>query len=166
MLERVKSNCVLCAEFTKLFSNMRVLYTICSTRISLFHKDILGGNIKLLLFLLLLFCFLLGGLPQQLSWSRVCLQYRRPWFNSCVGKICWRRDRLPTPVFLVFPGSSGGKESARNAGRFPGEGNGYLLQYSGLDNPMDYTDHSQTRLRDFHFQFYLRTFSPVKNLTI
>ena len=40
MLERVKSNCVLCAEFTKLFSNMRVLYTISSTRISLFHKDI------------------------------------------------------------------------------------------------------------------------------
>ena len=24
-------------------------------------------------------------------------------FNSWVGKIFWRRDRLPTPVFLGFP---------------------------------------------------------------
>ena len=55
-------------------------------------------------------------------------------FNSWVGKICWRRGRLPTPVFLVFPGSSAGKESACNVGdlglipglgKSPGEGNGY-----------------------------------------
>ena len=38
------------------------------------------------------------------------------WFDSWVGKICWRRDRLPTPVFLGFPGGSAGKESACNAG--------------------------------------------------
>ena len=31
-------------------------------------------------------------------------------------KICWRRDRLPTPVFLGFPCGSAGKESACNAG--------------------------------------------------
>ena len=45
-----------------------------------------------------------------------------------------------------FPGGSGGKESAYNAGdlgsipgmgRSPGEGNGYPLQYSGLENPID-----------------------------
>ena len=24
-------------------------------------------------------------------------------FDSWVGKICWLRDRLPTPVFLAFP---------------------------------------------------------------
>ena len=51
----------------------------------------------------------------------------------------WRRDRLPTPVFLGFPGGSDDKESACNAGdtgstlglgRFPGEGIGYPLQYS------------------------------------
>ena len=24
-------------------------------------------------------------------------------FNSWFGKICWRRDRLPTPIFLGFP---------------------------------------------------------------
>ena len=44
-----------------------------------------------------------------------------------------------------FPGGSDGKESAGNAGdrgssgwgRSPGEGNGYSLQYSCLENPMD-----------------------------
>ena len=34
-----------------------------------------------------------------------------PW----VGKIPWRRDRLPTPVFLGFPGGSDGKEPICNA---------------------------------------------------
>ena len=38
------------------------------------------------------------------------------WFNSWVGKICWRRIRLPIPVFLGFPGGSAGKESACNPG--------------------------------------------------
>ena len=45
-----------------------------------------------------------------------------------------------------FPGSSVGKESACNAGdagsipglgRFPGEGKGYSLQYSGLEKSTD-----------------------------
>ena len=74
------------------------------------------------------------------------LQGRRPRFVSWVWKICWRRDRLPTSVFLGFPGGSQGKEFTCNAGdlgsipglgRFPGEGNGYPLQYSGLENSMD-----------------------------
>ena len=56
-----------------------------------------------------------------------------------------------------------GKESACNAGdldfipglgRSPGEGKGYLLQYSGLENLMDCIDHgvakSRTQLSDFH----------------
>ena len=34
------------------------------------------------------------------------LQWRRPWFNSWVTKVPWRRDRLPIPVFLGFPGGS------------------------------------------------------------
>ena len=59
------------------------------------------------------------------------LQGRRPRFNSWVGKICWRRDRLPTPVSLGFPCGSAGKEFACKAGdlgsipglgRSPGEG--------------------------------------------
>ena len=40
---------------------------------------------------------------------------RRSWFDSCVGKIPWRRDRLPTPVFLGFPAGSDGKESTCNS---------------------------------------------------
>ena len=64
-----------------------------------------------------------------------------PQFDSWVEKIHWRRDRLPTPVFLGFSGGSAGKESACNAGdlgsipglgRSCGEGKGYPLQYSGL----------------------------------
>ena len=77
--------------------------------------------------------------------ERICLQSRRPQFDSWVEKIRWRRDRLPTPVFLGFPCGSAGKESACNAGglglipglgRSPGEGKGYPLQYSGLENSM------------------------------
>ena len=37
-------------------------------------------------------------------------------FNSWVGKIPWRRDRLPTPVFLGFLASSDGKESGCSGG--------------------------------------------------
>ena len=56
-------------------------------------------------------------------------------------KIRWRRDRLPIPVFLGFPSGSAGKESGLGSipglGRSPGEGKGYPLQYSGLENSMD-----------------------------
>ena len=49
------------------------------------------------------------------------------------------------PVVLAFAGDSAGEESACNVGdlgsipgleRFPGEGKGYPLQYSGLENSM------------------------------
>ena len=67
-----------------------------------------------------------------------------------------------------FPDGSVGKESACNAGhmgsipglgRSSGEGNGYLLQYSGLENSMyrgawgaivHGVTESQTQLNDFH----------------
>ena len=41
---------------------------------------------------------------------RIRLQCRRPQLDSWVGKIHWRRDTLPTPVFLGFPGGSDSKE--------------------------------------------------------
>ena len=53
-------------------------------------------------------------------------------------------------IFLGFLCGSAGKESACNAGdlgsipglgRSSGEGKGYPLQYSGLENSMDYTVH-------------------------
>ena len=47
---------------------------------------------------------------------RIHLQCRRPRFDSWVTQIPWRRDRLPTPVFLGFPGDSEGKESACKVG--------------------------------------------------
>ena len=56
------------------------------------------------------------GLPWWLKWYRIHLKCRRPQFDSWIGTIPWRRDRLPTPGFLGFPGGSDGKESACNAG--------------------------------------------------
>ena len=65
---------------------------------------------------------------------------------------------------LAFPGSSAGKESACDVGdpgsipglgRSPGEGKGYTLQNSGLENSVDCVVHgvtkSWTQLSGFHF---------------
>ena len=71
-------------------------------------------------------------------------------------------------MLLGIPDSPVGKESTHSAadlglipglGRSPGEGKGYPLQYSGLENSMDCIVHgvakSLTRLSDFHFtSFY------------
>ena len=67
-------------------------------------------------------------------------------------------------LYMYVPCGSAGKESTCNVGdlglipglgRSPGEGKGYPLQYSGLENSMDYTVHgvakSWTRLNDFTF---------------
>ena len=72
---------------------------------------------------------------------------------------------------MGFPGGSAGKESACNVedldsisglGRAPREGNGYPLQYSGLENAMDSIVYgvtkSQTRLCDFHIYKITRTY--------
>ena len=66
---------------------------------------------------------------------------------------------------LGFPDSSDSKDSIHNAGdlgsipglgRSPGEGKGYPLQYSGLENSMVCIVHgvakSRTRLNEFHFR--------------
>ena len=79
-------------------------------------------------------------------------------------KIHWRRDRLSTTVFLGFCCGSAGEESTCDEGdlglipglgRSSGEGKGYPLQYSGLENSMDCIVHgvakSRTQLRDFQF---------------
>ena len=41
---------------------------------------------------------------------------------------------------------SAGKESTCNAGKIPGEGKGYPLQYSGLEKSMDCKVHGVTEL--------------------
>ena len=60
--------------------------------------------------------------PLWLSW--ICLQCSRPGFDPWVGKIPWRRERLPTPVFQ------------------PGEFHGMYRSWISK---------SQTRLSDIHF---------------
>ena len=85
-----------------------------------------------------------------------------PFFSS---SICYL-DFSVYSIYVGFPGGSDGEEFASNAGdlgstpgseRSPGEGNGYSVQYSCLDNPIDReawqaTDHgvtkSWTRLSD------------------
>ena len=77
---------------------------------------------------------------------------------------------------MGFPGGSAGKESACNEGdlgsvpglgRFPGQGNSYLLQYSDLENSMDCIAHgvakSRTLVSDFHFRFHLTYLGHIFN---
>ena len=67
-------------------------------------------------------------------------------------------------MLSVLACGSAGKESACNVGdlgsisrlgKSPGKGKGYPLQYSGLENSMDYIVHgvkeSRTRLSNFDF---------------
>ena len=83
-------------------------------------------------------------------------------------KLVIKFNHLNLLIRMGFPGSSAGKELACNAGdlgsipglgRPPGEGNGYLLQYSGLENSMDCIVHGVTKswrwLSDFHFYFFI-----------
>ena len=79
---------------------------------------------------------------------------------------------INTPVFLGFPCGSAGQKSACSEGDLgsipglgwsAGEGEGYPLQRSGLENSMDFTVYSivhgvtksQTGLSDFHFHFQI-----------
>ena len=80
----------------------------------------------------------------------------RPWFDSWVGKIPWKRDRLPIPVFLGYSDGSDGKESTCNEGnlglilglgRSPRGGHDNPLQYSCLENP-----HGQSSLVGYNPQ--------------
>ena len=88
--------------------------------------------------------------PWTVAWASLVaqlvknlLQCKRPWFISWVRKFPQRRDRLPPPIFLGFPGGSDSKESACHAGdlgkisglgRSPGGGHGNPLQNSCLEN--------------------------------
>ena len=74
--------------------------------------------------------------------------------------------RLPTLIFLDLPYGSAGKEIHLQCGRLgfdpwvgksPGEGKGYPLQYSGLENSMDCTVHrvSKSRTQPGNFHLFL-----------
>ena len=47
------------------------------------------------------------GFPGSSAGKESTCSAGEPGFDSWVGKIRWKRDRLPTPVFLGFPGGSG-----------------------------------------------------------
>ena len=79
------------------------------------------------------------------------------------GLVCAFTFELSSLSDGAFPGGSAGKESPFNTGalslipglgRSPGEGKGYPLQYSGLENSMDCIGHgvakSRTGLSNFH----------------
>ena len=83
-----------------------------------------------------------------------------------ISRRLWKRGSRQRSIHLLsgFPGGSANEESACSVeelglipglGRSLGEGIGYPLQYSGLENFMDCIVHgvtkSQTQLSDFHF---------------
>ena len=91
-----------------------------------------------------------------------------------MSRECPGKKKCPNTVNTVWIGfigvraslGSDGKESTCNAGdlgyvpglgRSLGEGKGYPLQYSSLENSMDCIVHvvakSRTKLSDFHFHF-------------
>ena len=85
--------------------------------------------------------------------------------NYSVNQSSLQNPTLPPySAMMGLPGGLASKESACNAGdlcsiavlgRYPGEGSGYPLQYSGLENSMDCIIHgvakSQTWLSDVYF---------------
>ena len=83
---------------------------------------------------------------QNKNYSREKARYVRK-NGQRYGQIFGEKLRKKNCIILQgFPGGSDGKESAcgtRDLGsitgleRSPGEGNGNLLQYSGLENPME-----------------------------
>ena len=80
------------------------------------------------------FClFIIYSYPLWLSWQRICLQCGRPGFDPRVGRIPWRRERLPMDY--------------------------RILQYSGLENSMDCivrgVGHDWATFISFHFNLLL-----------
>ena len=99
------------------------------------------------------------------------LQCGRPRFDSWLGKTRWRRDGLPTPLFLDFLCGSAGKESTRHAGDLgsilglggsPGEGNSYPPQYSDLENSMDSIVHGVTIKLYYNCSHMLGTLAQLR----
>ena len=98
-------------------------------------------------------------------------------FYIKVGKIDREQKEKPSklshglPLWLswykVSACNAGNLGSIPGLGRYPGEGEGYPLQYSGLENSMDYTVHgvakSRRRLSDFHFtSVHFTSKSPIR----
>ena len=74
------------------------------------------------------------------------MQAEDKWVFGQGGAVIRDSSLIKVLLCLGFPYGSAGKESARTVGdlglipglgRSPGEGKGYRLQYSSLENPMD-----------------------------
>ena len=83
------------------------------------------------------------GFPDSSAGIESACNAGDPGLIPGLGRLPWRTNRLPAPVFLGFPGGSDCKESACNEGDLglipglggsPGEGNSYPLQYPCLEN--------------------------------
>ena len=106
-----------------------------------------------------------------LRWSRICLWCGRTGFDPWVGKVPWKKEWQPTPVFL--PGDPHGQRSlagySPGLGRSPGKRSGNPLQYSCLENPMDRavwwaTVHRVAKSRTERPHFLVKWPSLKKNL--
>ena len=101
--------------------------------------------------------------PRILEWVASRVGPRRYPFSNGSSR---PKNRTGVSYIAGFPDGSDGKKSACNVGDlslFPGlgrslgEGDGYPLHYSGLENPMDYSMRSQRTGHDFHFVFSIMT---------
>ena len=91
------------------------------------------------------------------------------WLSSdCT--CCHIYPGLTLVCFTTVSCGSAGKESACNAGDLglitglgwsPGEGKGYPLQYSGLENSMDFVGHGSQRVRH-NWATFTSTFNTFK----
>ena len=81
-----------------------------------------------------------------LRWLRICLQSRRPRFHPWVRKIPWKKEWLPTPVFL--PGRFHGQKSLE----------GYSL-WSGKESDMtEWGNHNQW------FSLFCSSYTELKSV--
>ena len=111
--------------------------------------------------------------PRTLEWVAIPFSRGSSHISCTAGRFftVWANKQYQQKADLDVPGGSDGNESACNVGdpssipgseRFPGEGNGYPLQYSCLRNSMGRgawqaivhgVAKSRTRLSNSHFHF-------------
>ena len=150
-------------SFSSIYNNITSSHSNKLTSLKAITKNIVSLHIFICLFKYICTCWWLSSKESACQ----CWRHKRCEVDPWIRKICWRRDRLLTPVFLGFPGGSAGKESVCNVGdlgsisglgRSPGEGKGYPLQYSGLETSINCIVHgvpkNWTRLSNFHFHFH------------
>ena len=110
-----------------------------------------------------------SGTPLAVQWLRPCPHCRHTSLIPGQGtKVLHAASWAPLVAQLVKNPPAMWETWARSLGweDSPGEGNGYPLQYSGLENSMDWIVHgvekSWTPLNNFHFQFHASWYGQKK----